>query len=89
MDLLYTQNFDGFCIVSSDCDFTILADRIREYGLVVYGFGEKKTPEPFVKACDKFTYTEILSGIDSDVVSSDESTSTKNSHSSQSTPASG
>jgi len=89
MDLLYTQNFDGFCIVSSDCDFTILADRIREYGLVVYGFGEKKTPEPFVKACDKFTYTEILSGIESDVVSSDESTSTKNSHSSQSTPASG
>lgn len=60
MDLLYTQNFDGFCIVSSDSDFTRLACRIRESGLVVYGFGEKKTPEPFIKACDKFIYTEIL-----------------------------
>ncbi len=60
MDLLYTQNFDGFCIVSSDSDFTRLVCRIREAGLVVYGFGESKTPEPFVKACDKFIYTEIL-----------------------------
>lgn len=60
MDLLYTQNFDGFCIVSSDSDFTRLACRIRESGLLVYGFGEEKTPEPFVKACDKFIYTEIL-----------------------------
>lgn len=60
MDLLYTQNFDGFCIVSSDSDFTRLACRIRESGLIVYGFGEKKTPEPFIKACDKFIYTEIL-----------------------------
>jgi len=60
MDLLYTQNFDGFCIVSSDSDFTRLACRIREAGLGVYGFGESKTPEPFVKACDKFIYTEIL-----------------------------
>ena len=52
MDLLYTNKFDGFCIVSSDSDFTKLASRIRESGLVVYGFGEKKTPEPFVfKAC--------------------------------------
>jgi len=49
MDLLYTGNFDGFCIVSSDSDFTKLAARIREAGLVVYGFGEKKTPIPFVK----------------------------------------
>ncbi|MDZ4876486.1 MAG: hypothetical protein CLLPBCKN_005906 [Chroococcidiopsis cubana SAG 39.79] len=49
MDLLYTSNFDGFCIVSSDSDFTKLACRIRESGLVVYGFGEKKTPEPFQK----------------------------------------
>lgn len=54
MDLLYTQNFDGFCIISSDSDFTRLACRIRESGLSAYGFGEKKTPEPFVKACDKF-----------------------------------
>lgn len=60
MDLLYTQNFDGFCIVSSDSDFTRLASRIRESGLVVYGFGEKKTPLAFISACDKFIYTEIL-----------------------------
>lgn len=60
MDLLYTDKFDGFCIVSSDSDFTKLASRIREAGLVVYGFGEKKTPGPFVSACDKFIYTEVL-----------------------------
>lgn len=60
MDLLYTNNFNGFCIVSSDSDFTRLACRIRESGLIVYGFGEKKTPEPFQKACDKFTYTENI-----------------------------
>ncbi len=60
MDLLYTNKFDGFCIVSSDSDFTKLASRIRESGLVVYGFGEKKTPAAFVSACDKFIYTEVL-----------------------------
>lgn len=60
MDLLYTGRFDGFCIVSSDSDFTRLASRIREQGLLVYGFGERKTPQPFVAACDKFIYTEIL-----------------------------
>src|SRR6056297_2171465 len=60
MDLLYTEKFDGFCIISSDSDFTKLAARIRESGLVVYGFGERKTPEPFVAACDKFIYTEVL-----------------------------
>jgi len=60
MDLLYTGNFDGFCIVSSDSDFTKLASRIRESGLLVYGFGEKKTPAAFVSACDKFIYTEVL-----------------------------
>ncbi|AZC39737.1 NYN domain-containing protein [Pseudomonas chlororaphis] len=60
MDLLYTRRFDGFCLVSSDSDFTRLAGRLREEGLMVYGFGEAKTPEPFVKACDKFIYTEIL-----------------------------
>lgn len=60
MDLLYTGKFDGFCVVSSDSDFTKLAARIREAGLVVYGFGEQKTPEPFVAACDKFIYTEVL-----------------------------
>ena len=60
MDLLYTGNFDGFCIVSSDSDFTKLASRIRESGLLVYGFGERKTPSSFVSACDKFIYTEVL-----------------------------
>ena len=60
MDLLYTGKFDGFCIVSSDSDFTKLASRIREAGLFVYGFGEKKTPEAFVSACDKFVFTEVL-----------------------------
>jgi uncharacterized LabA/DUF88 family protein len=60
MDLLYSGNFDGFCIVSSDSDFTRLASRIRESGLTVYGFGEKKTPDAFVSACDKFIRTEVL-----------------------------
>ena len=60
MDLLYADRFDGFCIVSSDSDFTRLASRIRESGRTVYGFGEKKTPEPFRTACDKFIYTEVL-----------------------------
>lgn len=60
MDLLYTGRFDGFCLVSSDSDFTRLASRIREQGLIVYGFGERKTPQPFVTACDKFIYTELL-----------------------------
>jgi uncharacterized LabA/DUF88 family protein len=60
MDLLHTGNLNGFCLVSSDSDFTRLATRIREAGLVVYGFGERKTPHPFVAACDKFIYTEIL-----------------------------
>ena len=60
MDLLYTGKFEGFCIVSSDSDFTRLASRIRESGVNVYGFGERKTPKPFVSACDKFIYTENL-----------------------------
>jgi hypothetical protein len=60
MDLLYTRRFDGFCLVSSDSDFTRLATRLREEGLTVYGFGEEKTPTPFVAACDKFIYTELL-----------------------------
>jgi len=60
MDLLYTGKFDGFCIVSSDSDFTKLASRIREAGLFVYGFGERKTPNAFVSACDKFIFTEVL-----------------------------
>ncbi len=61
MDLLFTGQFGGFCLVSSDSDFTRLAARIRESGVRVYGFGEKKTPRPFVSACDRFIYTEIFS----------------------------
>ncbi|GAA6141941.1 NYN domain-containing protein [Hydrogenophaga sp. 5NK40-0174] len=60
MDVLHAGAVDGFCLVSSDSDFTRLATRIREDGLVVYGFGERKTPDQFVAACDKFIYTEIL-----------------------------
>jgi len=60
MDLLYTGHFSGFCLVSSDSDFTRLAARIRESGRRVYGFGERKTPRPFISACDKFTYTDIF-----------------------------
>lgn len=60
MDLLYTEKLDGFCIVSSDSDFTRLAARLREAGKLVLGFGERKTPKPFVAACDKFIYTDIL-----------------------------
>jgi len=60
MDLLHGGKVDGFCLVSSDSDFTRLATRVREAGLAVYGFGEKKTPSAFVAACDKFIYTEIL-----------------------------
>lgn len=60
MDLLYSGRFDGFCLVSSDSDFTRLASRLRESGLTVYGFGERKTPKPFVAACDKFIYIENL-----------------------------
>lgn len=60
MDVLHSGVVDGFCLVSSDSDFTRLATRIREAGLAVYGFGERKTPAPFVAACDKFIYLEIL-----------------------------
>lgn len=60
MDLLYARNLDGFAIVSSDADFTPLVMRLLTDGVKVYGFGEKKTPEPFVNACSKFTYVEGL-----------------------------
>lgn len=60
MDILYSQKVDGFCIASSDSDFTRLATRIRETGLTVIGIGEKKTPDPFIVACDRFIYLEIL-----------------------------
>lgn len=60
MDLLYTRKFDGFCLITSDSDFTGLAMRLREEGLTVLGFGEKKTPEAFRNACHKFLFTEVL-----------------------------
>lgn len=60
MDLLYSKKVDGFCIVSSDSDFTRLATRLREAAMLVIGIGEKKTPKPFITACDKFIYIEIL-----------------------------
>ncbi|WP_304222240.1 NYN domain-containing protein [Gracilinema caldarium] len=78
MDLLYTERLDGFCIVSSDSDFTRLAARIRESGRTVYGFGEKKTPKAFVAACDKFIYTEILKEQQEDSEEDEVKTATKN-----------
>jgi uncharacterized LabA/DUF88 family protein len=65
MDILHAGGLNGFCLVSSDSDFTRLANRIREAGLLVYGFGEKKTPGAFIAACDKFNYVEILRGMSS------------------------
>lgn len=62
MDILYGESVDGFCLVSSDSDFTRLALRLRESGLTVYGLGEMKTPQPFRVACDKFIYIEVLTG---------------------------
>ncbi len=61
MDILYSHNVDGFCIISSDSDFTKLASRLREAGMYVIGMGEKKTPTPFIAACEKFKYLEVLS----------------------------
>lgn len=60
MDILYSEKVNGFCIVSSDSDFTRLATRLREAGMQVIGIGEKKTPNPFIVACDKFVYIEVL-----------------------------
>lgn len=72
MDILYSKNVDGFCIISSDSDFTRLAARLREAGMYVIGMGEKKTPTPFIAACEKFKYLEVLAGIITDVSVSDE-----------------
>lgn len=60
MDILYSEKVEGFCIISSDSDFTRLVTRLREAGMKVFGFGERKTPQPFVVACDRFTYIEII-----------------------------
>jgi uncharacterized LabA/DUF88 family protein len=72
MDLLYTGNLDGFCLVSSDSDFTKLASRLREAGKTVYGFGEPKTPHSLVAACDKFVYLDVLRKADKPEQRSDE-----------------
>lgn len=66
MDILYANKVQGFCLVSSDSDFTKLATRLRESGLNVIGIGEKKTPEPFIVACDRFIYIEILGSSNKD-----------------------
>ncbi|WP_417612001.1 NYN domain-containing protein [Owenweeksia hongkongensis] len=66
MDILYSQKVDGFCLVSSDSDFTRLATRLREAGMTVFGIGEKKTPNPFIVACDRFIYIEILKNTSSE-----------------------
>lgn len=82
MDILYSEKVDGFCLVSSDSDFTRLATRLREAGMKVYGIGEKKTPQPFIVACDKFIYIEILknqSGTDDESVSNETAKSSKSS----------
>jgi uncharacterized LabA/DUF88 family protein len=63
MDLLHARHLDAFCIVSSDSDFTGLVQRVRESGLLVLGFGEQKTPQALVRACDRFVYTELLRGL--------------------------
>lgn len=63
MDILYSEKVNGFCLVSSDSDFTKLATRLREAGMQVYGIGERKTPNPFIVACDKFIYLEILKNL--------------------------
>ncbi len=67
MDILYSEKVNGFCLVSSDSDFTRLATRLREAGMKVFGIGEKKTPDPFIVACDKFIYIEILKSQSEDV----------------------
>lgn len=72
MDILYTGKVDGFCIISSDSDFTRLALRLREAGVKVIGMGQKKTPLPFIAACDQFIYIEILSEKVIDVIKEDD-----------------
>ncbi len=79
MDILYSGKVDGFCIISSDSDFTRLATRLREAGMKVYGIGQKKTPQPFIIACDKFIYMEIIDSEDDieEVSTPDKKASTK------------
>ena len=83
MDLLYSQTVDGFCLVSSDSDFTRLATRLRESGKTVYGMGEKKTPSPFIAACDKFIYLEILNVSEEEEKDGEESSERARDHTSE------
>ncbi|GHD21164.1 NYN domain-containing protein [Tianweitania populi] len=76
MDLLYTGRFTGFCIVSSDSDFARLAARLREHAVTVYGFGERKTPRPFITACDKFVYFDVLASATAETKTPSESEQT-------------
>lgn len=79
MDILYSEKVNGFCLVSSDSDFTRLATRLREAGMQVIGIGEKKTPNPFIVACDKFIYIEILKNQSKETQSESEKETEKNS----------
>lgn len=85
MDLLYTRRFDGFCLVTSDSDFTGLAVRLREEGLLVYGFGEQKTPEAFRNACHKFIFTEVLRNHETNIESATASSNAQQTAPSEST----
>lgn len=76
MDILYSEKVDGFCLVSSDSDFTRLATRLREAGMKVFGIGERKTPNPFIVACDKFIYLEILKKQNEETESDDQENKT-------------
>ncbi|PJA08383.1 MAG: Maebl [Flavobacteriales bacterium CG_4_10_14_0_2_um_filter_32_8] len=88
MDILYSEKVNGFCIVSSDSDFTRLATRLREAGMQVFGIGEKKTPNPFIVACDKFIYIEILKNqANANETESSATPSTKKSNVDKITPA--
>lgn len=78
MDILHSEKVDGFCLVSSDSDFTRLATRLRESGMLVIGIGAKKTPNPFIVACDKFIYIEIIGAIEAKQIEVTPTTSNKN-----------
>jgi uncharacterized LabA/DUF88 family protein len=77
MDILHSQKVEGFCLVSSDSDFTRLAIRLRESGMLVIGIGEKKTPNPFIVACDKFIYIEIIGALETKQIESRDTPSDK------------
>jgi uncharacterized LabA/DUF88 family protein len=77
MDILHSQKVDGFCLVSSDSDFTRLATRLRESGMLVIGIGAKKTPNPFIVACDKFIYIEIIGAMETKQIESELTASNK------------